>query len=735
MPLKKYNTSSILRSKNAESDNKSPGCSSGRISLTPHSNLTNHLYSISDLLPNIIESAVSCSASAAGSASAALNSNSSNLNTSSSSSASSSCPTDRPLNEIKSRLYEIFSQIEREFDHLYTENLRLKQQIQQCEKSGNQDCEESDKNGVLKNRNTSINTNWSSSSTLVANNHFSPSRKDEKTNSMGLNNSMTVSAISSLNSGASKTMPNSKTSSQIVTKNRINNLSFPKFKPNAREFIMQSIKNTSAQIVNKSHSSLLACKSHASLTGHKDGIWDISCVQVASHLVKSSHMSQNMLLATASADTTARLWYYSINWPTTTGTPGVPINSTNSPAVSPQVSAQCQQSNYLCIQEYLGHTGSVNSIRFHPKFFSNSTNLVLSSSGDCQVHIWQCVLNQNMDNKDVKNDYNYTNCHIYATSSANKIDDQFAQPSMIRSPIKRFEGHQDACIAAEWFPDGDCVATASWDRTANVYNVETGKILCNLQHDDHLTNVNIHKVHSILLTSSKDTTFKIWDFRDPICSVQIYQGHSRSVNSAIFVGDDKIATSSDDHTVKIWDLRIMRSPVCTINCNSGVNRICSMTLSLDTNSSETFLCLPLDNRDIKIYNMQGERILRLNRNNRVGHRRLVTSLASCNGSLFSSSFDKCVNAWSFDYNASKSSILNKISVNNKENTEVILTNGGENSQCFSNSKCVDSPSILTQLSNLTSPINQNGNLSYKAGNATAIKSVQNSAKIIEKLKI
>jgi WD40 repeat protein len=113
---------------------------------------------------------------------------------------------------------------------------------------------------------------------------------------------------------------------------------------------------------------------------------------------------------------------------------------------------------------------------------------------------------------------------------------------------------------------------------ANVYNVETGKILCNLQHDDHLTNVSIHATQKILLTSSKDTTFKLWDFRDPICSVNVYQGHNRSVNSAIFVQDDKIATASDDQTVKVWDLRVMRSPVCTINVNSGVNRICSMNL-------------------------------------------------------------------------------------------------------------------------------------------------------------
>jgi WD40 repeat protein len=85
----------------------------------------------------------------------------------------------------------------------------------------------------------------------------------------------------------------------------------------------------------------------------------------------------------------------------------------------------------------------------------------------------------------------------------NSYRELISNTSIIRSPIKRYEGHLEPIIAAEWFPDGEHLVTASWDRTANVYNVETGKTLCNLQHDDYLTNVNIHKTYKIILTSSK----------------------------------------------------------------------------------------------------------------------------------------------------------------------------------------------------------------------------------------
>lgn len=394
--------------------------------------------------------------------------------------------------------------------------------------------------------------------------------------------------------------------------------------------------------------------------------------------------------------------------------------------------------------------------------------------------IWQCVLSPLNDSFESKSEVvlNYNNCYSIATSnfmqtqSQNSTSnptsmlnspppqpqppltnvtmsnlnqnylDMITNPSVIRSPIKRYQGHSDACIAAEWFPDGELIATASWDRTANVYNVETGKNLCNLQHDDYLTNVTIHKSHKIILTSSKDTTFKIWDFRDPICSVQIYQGHTRSVNSAIFIGDDKIATSSDDHHLKLWDLRVMRSPVFSINVNSGINRICSMSVNSCAESphhAETFICLPLDNRDIKIYNLQGERVIRLPRDNRAGHRRIVTSVASYDSLLFSASFDKYVNCWSLDYNPPKSSTSTfSTKAMNKENSDFLNESQLNTSPIANNSRISEKPptnqmpdTAENVSPKLISPISPLSHITNNTGN----KSINTLSKLTERIKI
>jgi WD40 repeat protein len=296
------------------------------------------------------------------------------------------------------------------------------------------------------------------------------------------------------NTSGSTTPP--KTLTKPIKPNKIqNNLFFQKFPKqlNARD-IMQTIKSSQQQ--NK-----YDVKPYATIKGLRDGVWDVCCAKTP---------EQDLLVGTACADSTSSLWL---------------VNSNNTEPVH-------------MVQQYCGHTGSVNSIRLHPKFLLHN-NLVLTGSGDHQAHIWQYVDN----GLGLSSDGDF--------GSGVPSTQQPTIANTMRMPICKFEGHTDACIAADWFPDCENIATASWDRTANIYNIESGKIIRTLQHDDQLTNVTLHPSSKIILTSSKDTTFKIWDLRDFVYSVNIYQGHTRSVNSAVFITDDKIATTSDDQTCKV----------------------------------------------------------------------------------------------------------------------------------------------------------------------------------------
>ena len=116
-------------------------------------------------------------------------------------------------------------------------------------------------------------------------------------------------------------------------------------------------------------------------------------------------------------------------------------------------------------------------------------------------------------------------------------------------------GHTGVVVAADWLSDGNQVITASWDRTANLYDVETNEVVNSFiglliflsvwlsgtflntswrhdpfaGHDDELTNVSVHSGQKLVVTTGKDTTFRLWDLRDPYMTVSIFQGHTQWV--------------------------------------------------------------------------------------------------------------------------------------------------------------------------------------------------------------
>lgn len=82
----------------------------------------------------------------------------------------------------------------------------------------------------------------------------------------------------------------------------------------------------------------------------------------------------------------------------------------------------------------------------------------------------------------------------------------------------------------------------------------------------------------------------------------------RSVTSTVFTRDDKVVSGSDDRTVKVWELRNMRSALCTIRTDSAVNRLAV--------SQTGVIAIPHDNRHIRLFDLNGQRVARLPRTSR-----------------------------------------------------------------------------------------------------------------------
>ncbi|KAH3870976.1 hypothetical protein DPMN_034170 [Dreissena polymorpha] len=127
--------------------------------------------------------------------------------------------------------------------------------------------------------------------------------------------------------------------------------------------------------------------------------------------------------------------------------------------------------------------------------------------------------------------------------------------------------------------------------------------------------------------------------------VTVFQGHNQPVTTAAFAGNEKVVSGSDDRTVKVLDLKNMRSPIATIRTDSSVNRLCF-------SQSQNMIAIPHDNRHIRLFDINGNRIGRLPRSSRTGHSKMVCSVAwaednpVCN--LFSCGFDRQVLGWSIN---------------------------------------------------------------------------------------
>lgn len=212
--------------------------------------------------------------------------------------------------------------------------------------------------------------------------------------------------------------------------------------------------------------------------GHKDGVWQVTT------------KPGQPIIGTASADHLACIWA------TDTG---------------------------RCIFQYHGHSGSVNSIKFHSK-----KDLVLTGSGDSTAHIWQAAINWDGPSSSSRKCYSSEE----ELDDGDSIDDR-DRMDVLRTPLCEFglpggaTGHSSIVVAADWLPEFDQIITASWDRTAILWDVETKEQLQTLTgHDHELTHVSAHPSQRLVVTASRDSTFRLWDFRDQIPVVSVFQGHT-----------------------------------------------------------------------------------------------------------------------------------------------------------------------------------------------------------------
>ncbi|TLD25037.1 hypothetical protein PspLS_06272 [Pyricularia sp. CBS 133598] len=117
------------------------------------------------------------------------------------------------------------------------------------------------------------------------------------------------------------------------------------------------------------------------------------------------------------------------------------------------------------------------------------------------------------------------------------------------------EGHNDSVDSVAFSPNGQMIASASFDNTLRLWDAATGAHLQTLKgHNDSVTSVAFSQNGQVIASASSDKTVRLWNAKTG-AHRQILEGHDDSVRAVTFSANGQtVPSASFDNTLRLWDV-------------------------------------------------------------------------------------------------------------------------------------------------------------------------------------
>ena len=232
---------------------------------------------------------------------------------------------------------------------------------------------------------------------------------------------------------------------------------------------------------------------------------------------------------------------------------------------------------------------------------------------------------------------------LIASASADKTIDLWQKDG---TKLGILQGHNNAVWGVVFNPRGDLIASGSGDKTVKLWrknstNSPKGKPSYTLWqtlkgHTNNISQVAIAPNNEIIASASKDKTVKLWSTDGKL--LRTLTGHTDEVNSVAFSPDSQtIASASKDQTIKLWnaDGKLIRT------LTGHTDRVMNVGFS----PSEYLIASASADKTVKLWKLDGALVKTL-----TGHSDAVTKIAfnPQRGLLASASLDRTVKLWQLD---------------------------------------------------------------------------------------